>query len=131
MTSRGGRRVAPLVQSCDVALTCLDYAGHRTARRSGVRHPEPAPDPGRGPSPSDLDRAVFSGTTVTWPMVRRGRYKYIENIEQGQPVLFDLEADPCESVNLVDDPDCRDVRDDLAQRLHDAMLQPVVAIPAP
>ena len=46
-------------------------------------------------------------------------------------MLFDLEADPCESVNLVDEPACRDVRDDLAQRLHDAMLQPVVAIPAP
>jgi choline-sulfatase len=126
----GGRQVSQLVQSCDVALTCLDYAGVRPP--DGVEFDTRSLRPmlEGEPSSGDLDRAVLSGTTITWPMVRRGRYKYIENVEQGQPVLFDLEADPCESVNLVDDPSCRDVRDDLAERVHDAIRQPILSIPA-
>jgi len=128
----GGRRVPQLVQSCDVALTCLDYAG--VAAPQGVefdtRSLRPILD--GDPGPDDLDRAVFSGTSITWPMVRRGRYKYMENVEQGhQPVLFDLEADPLERVNLVDDPAYQEVGDELAERLRTAMRQPILDVPAP
>jgi len=27
---------------------------------------------------------VISGTTITWPTVRRGRFKYMRNIEQAE-----------------------------------------------
>jgi len=127
----GGRRVAQLVQSCDMALTCLDYAG--VAAPHGVefdtRSLRPILD--GQPGPEDLDRAVLAGTSITWPMIRRGRYKYMAHVDQGQPVLFDLEADPLERVNLVDDPAFREVGNDLAEQLRTAMRQPVLDVPAP
>ena len=67
-----GRRVASLVQSSDFALTCLDYAG--------VDPPEGIAFDSRSLRPllcdratdADVDRAVFSATTMGWPMVRLG-----------------------------------------------------------
>jgi arylsulfatase A-like enzyme len=63
-------------------------------------------------------------------MARRGRYKYMEHSEQGQPVLFDLEVDPLECTNLVGDAAYRDVVDELADRLRNAMRQPILDVPA-
>lgn len=127
----GGRRVPQLVQSCDVALTCLDYAGIALPR--GVdfdtRSLRPILDGSAGAA--DLDRAVYSATSVGWPMVRRGRHKYIEHELHGQPVLFDLEADPLEGANLVDDPARAEVRDELAELLRTTLRQEVLDVPAP
>jgi arylsulfatase len=128
----GGRRVPQLVQSCDFALTCLDYAG--------VAPPVDVPFETRSlrpvldghPGPDDLDRHVCSGITVEWPMIRHGRYKFIRHgVQSQQAVLFDLEADPLERVNLFRDPAYADVRDALAARLQETMLQPVLDVPAP
>lgn len=127
----GGRRLSLPVQSCDLPLTCLDYAG--VTAPPGVefdtRSLRPILD--GVPGPDDLERVVFSATSVGWPMIRRGRYKLIEHAERGEPVVFDLEADPLERVNLVDDPGHRDVGDDLAARLRKAMAEPVLDVPAP
>jgi choline-sulfatase len=126
----GGRRIADPVQSYDVALTCLDYAG--VAPPAGVDFDSRSLRPileGR-PGPGDRDRTVLSGTSIGFPMVRRGRYKYIEHVDQGQPVLFDLEADPHETTNLVDDPACRDVADALAACVRETMRQPVLDLRA-
>lgn len=130
----GGRRVPDPVQSFDLALTWLDYAG--------VRPPEGVTFDARTlrpildgvPDARDPDRAVFSATTVTWPMVRRGPYKYIEHFEHGKDgnaVLFDLEADPTESVNRVDDPSLAAVRAELEELLDTLRAQPVLDLPAP
>ena len=60
----GGRREAALVQSSDIALTCLDYAGVKPP--SGVtfdtRSLRPILDD--DPSPADLERTVFSATSL-------------------------------------------------------------------
>jgi arylsulfatase A-like enzyme len=127
----GGRRVAELVQSCDVALTCLDYAG--VDPPDGVefdtRSLRPILD--GDPGPDDLDRVVFTGTSVTWPTVRRGRYKYLQHVDRVEPLLFDLETDPLESVNLAGDPTYREVVDELSERLRDEMRRPILDVPAP
>jgi choline-sulfatase len=128
----GGRRVPQLVQSPDLVLTCLDYAG--IAAPAGVdfdtRSLRPFLDgaPGR----DDLERTVFSATTVGWPMVRRGRFKYIAHeLHEQQHVLFDVEADPLERVSIADDPRYREVRGELAELLRNTLSRPVLDVPAP
>jgi arylsulfatase A-like enzyme len=128
----GGRRVPELVSSCDLALTCLDYAG--IAPPEGVefatRSLRPILDD--DPAADDLDRTVLCATTLDWPMVRRGRHKYlIHAVHRDQPVLFDLEADPLERVNVVDEPAYRTVRDELSATLYEALSESVLDIPAP
>lgn len=126
----GGRRVADPVQSYDVALTCLDYAG--VAPPDGVdfdsRSLRPILD--AVPGARDPDRVVLSATSISWPMVRQGRFKYVANTAQDDPVLLDLDADPYERCNLVGDPAHRPIVDALAGRLAAAMDQPVLDVPA-
>ncbi len=131
----GGRRVPELVQSCDFTLTCLDFAG--VAAPDGLefdtRSLRPILDDNAGPD--DLEREVLCATgRAGWPMIRRGRYKYIEHAvhsELGQRVLFDLEADPGERVDLFEDTAHHDIGRELAARLHAWTSQPVVNAPAP
>jgi arylsulfatase len=131
---RGGRRLPDLVQSFDLPLTCLDYAG--VAPPAGVRFDSRSLRPvleGR-PGSDDVGRTVCSGTSVGWPMARRGQVKYITHIEHDYPVLFDLEADPHEQTNLIDDPAYRAIRDELGEHVRVRLAQPVLDIadvPAP
>ncbi|MEE9333290.1 MAG: choline-sulfatase [Granulosicoccaceae bacterium] len=58
--------------------------------------------------PVDHDRPVYAeylaeATTSPIFMIRRGRFKFIESAHD-QPLLFDVEADPQELVNLASDP---------------------------
>jgi arylsulfatase len=92
----GGRRVAEPVQSADFPLTSLDLAGvlpdypfFDTASLMGVLEGRPA----------DPDRAVFSALGVGWPMIRKGRFKYIWHWS-GDHILFDLESDPGETKSV-------------------------------
>jgi arylsulfatase len=131
----GGRRVVPLVQSSDFALTCLDVAG--------VVPPDDVEFDSRSLRPilrdaagaDDRDREVVCGTgTPGWPMIRRGRYKYMQHIEHfddAQCALFDLEADPGEQVNLFDDAAHRDIGRTLALRLRANTSRPVLGLPTP
>lgn len=82
-----------------------------------------------GEREADPDRAVFSeyhahGTSRGMFMLRRGRYKYVyypDNPDQ----LFDVEADPDETVNLADAPapEFAAIRDELAADLR-AVVDP-------
>jgi choline-sulfatase len=123
-----GRRMPALVQSCDIALTCLDYAG--VARPGGVEFDTRSLRPilEDVAEAADLDRAIYSATSLDWPMIRKGRYKYIKHVARGG-VLFDLDADPQEHENLVLDPAFAELRADLAEQLRATMSQPVLDLP--
>jgi arylsulfatase A-like enzyme len=127
----GGRRSAQLVQSCDVALTCLDYAGLAPPAdvEFDTRSLRPILD--GDPGAEDPDRPVFTALSMAWPMIRRGRFKYMRQTEHGMPVLFDLEADPHESVNLVDDPAHAQTALELTAILDAELDRPVLDVPAP
>src|SRR5437667_4685768 len=93
----GGGRVSELVQNCDFALTCLDYAGVDPPRSTfDTRSLRPILND--RPRPENLDRAVLCATTMGWPMIRRGALKYILQVLSDPGVLFDLEHDPGETV---------------------------------
>lgn len=95
----GGRRVAELVQSSDFALTALELAG--AAPPYPFFDSESLAPILRG-APARSDRAVFSAMSLGWPMIRKGRFKYVWHWS-GDQMLFDLESDPGESRNVVAD----------------------------
>jgi arylsulfatase len=121
------RRVVPdLVQSYDFALTALDYAG----LEPGVHDVD-----GRSlrsvltgqPDAADVERPVFCAIGMGWPMIRRGNHKYFIHGHQGSAVLFDLEHDPGEQVNLAGDPRYAEIERDLSDRLAHHMAKPSLA----
>jgi arylsulfatase len=122
----GGRVVPNLVQSYDFALTALDCAGlapsvedvdGRSLRRLLAGQPET----------HDLDRSVFSAIGVGWPMIRRGNHKYFAHSQHRTAVLFDLENDPGEQVNLAGNPEYAEVERDLSERLGQREAKPSLA----
>jgi len=108
----GPGQVATPVSLIDLSETILD---HFAAELPGDR-------PGRSlyalaAEPPDPDRVVFSeyhaaGAVTGAFMLRRGRWKYIHYVGFA-PELFDLLADPEETVNLAQDPALRGTRDAL------------------
>lgn len=98
---QSGMRIKAPVQSFDYVSTALEYAG--------IAPPVDDMDSIsllpvlRGGTP-DSNRPVFCATTEGWPMIRRGRFKDIWHSGYDVHALFDLEADPKESVNLAEEP---------------------------
>lgn len=115
-----GARIAEPVQTSDIPLTLLELAGVPTPPDRSFDSRSLVPHFQGRPGPEEIDRAVFSAISMGWPMVRRGRFKLIGHAQRPGRVLFDLERDPQEQVNLAGDPQLVDVRDDLVARL-DAM----------
>ena len=73
---------------------------------------------------------MFCATGVMgWPMVRRGRLKYVTHADSDACVLFDLERDPGETTNLLEDPAYRPAATELAALLQDALDRPVPDLP--
>jgi choline-sulfatase len=122
----GGRVMSGLVQSYDFPLTALDYAGVEPgAHDFDSRSLRPyLADPAQ---PADPQRAVFSCTGMSWPMVRYQNFKYSLNTAEREPVLFDVDQDRNESVNLAEDPGYAEIRRDLSTRLAQRMARPPLA----
>jgi choline-sulfatase len=111
-----GRRLSVLVHSCDFALTCLDYGGvEMTPDLFDTRSLRPLLEDRA--SPADNDRLLFCATSTAWPMVRKGSLKYILERSTGTAVLFDLDSDPDETTNVLDDPARRSVFKELSELL--------------
>jgi arylsulfatase A-like enzyme len=106
-----GRVLTPLVSSYDYFHTILDYLGI----------PAPAPDQRRvgrsyagflrGEKPRWRDRLYFEYCYVRG--IRTETAKYVERTREWPSEMFDLENDPGETRNVIDDPEYRKRRDAL------------------
>jgi choline-sulfatase len=124
----GGRCVPELVQNCDFALTCLDYAEVEVPGTAfDARSLRPLLD--ERPRQEDLDRAVVCATTMGWPMIRRGSLKYIRNVLSDPAALFDLDQDPGETVSVLNDPAYSSAGDELSSLLEQELARDVPDLP--
>jgi N-acetylglucosamine-6-sulfatase len=103
----------PLVMNIDVAPTLLELGGSQPARPLHGLSLVPLL---RGEEPSDWRTSIlveyYTDTvfrrivTMGYKAVRTDRYKYIDYLElEGMAELYDLESDPFELDNVIDDPD--------------------------
>jgi choline-sulfatase len=89
-----GTKSDALVSSIDIGATFLDYAGAAQPKQMDSRSFR-AVLQGRSRSHREYVRSGLE----EWRMVWDGRYKYIRGYED-QPMLFDLQDDPLENVNI-------------------------------
>jgi choline-sulfatase len=124
----GGRRERYPVQSFDFGMTALEYAGvdPPSDELDGRSMASYLADADAAIAP---DRAVFSAISMRCPMVRRGRFKYIRLLGFGQEVLFDMEDDPDESVNLMEDERHAEVVADLRSEVDRQLAATVPDLP--
>jgi len=111
---RGGQSPDGMVSSYDYFPTILDYLGISAARDRKR--------PGRsysrllsGSAPRWENRLYFEYSFVR--AVRTANLKYIERTREWPSELFDLEADPGETKNLLEDPSYQKRRDALRSDL--------------
>ena len=114
----GGTRRAEFVTHCDLHLTLLDVAGTAPAaqaKRSQL--------PGRSYKPlllgeSGADwRNTYIGEYGPTRAIRDRRYKLLRRRDDHDDLLHDLSADPRETVNLIDDDNCRPAAERLRAQL--------------
>lgn len=110
----GGRTIDAPVQSFDLAPTFLDAAGLLDGS-SGLDGASLGPTLSDPDATGPADRLVFSAISMGWPMVRRGPHKYIRSRGWGAEVLFDVERDPDEVVNLTSLPEAAPVVAELSR----------------
>jgi arylsulfatase A-like enzyme len=116
----GGQVLTPLVSSYDFFPTILDYLGV-----PAERHPQRV---GRsyagflsGHQPAWRQELYFEYCYVR--AIRTETAKYVERADEWPSELFDLEADPSESVNLIGDRRYRERLADLRVRLESFFQQ--------
>lgn len=112
-----GSRCGALVSNMDIASTILDLAGldvpaHHEGESFVPLLRDPAAD-----WRDDL-MCEFFGLRIAYyqRMLRWRHYKYVYNAADWDE-LYDLDADPYEMTNRIDDPAMRDVADECRQRL--------------
>lgn len=107
------RTVPNVMSHLDLLPTLLDIAGEGPS--SGVDLADRAPDldgrslwplAGGDDDPVSETSGEYTAEMTSHPifMIRRGDLKYI-HCDTDPPLLYDVEADPLERTNLVDDPD--------------------------
>jgi choline-sulfatase len=114
-----GRRVERPVQTADFPLTCLELAGIAPPTDEFVSEslvPHLAAEPVSTP-----DRTLPLCTQSRWPALVHGSLKLIGDNVTGADVLFDLAADPGETIDVVADPAHRAAVDELRDRRQDWM----------
>lgn len=118
-----GRRVTDNVSLFDFGPTILDWAGVQVPgwmeASSLIRYFGKEPAPGRNRVFAEHSNdALLSGTRMM-TMVLEGRMKLVHFVDADEGMLFDLDADPREQINLWDAPEHRATRDRL---IHEILL---------
>jgi choline-sulfatase len=100
-----GREITSVVQSCDLALTFCDLAGlPPPAPVEQFDSSSLAPFLAPGAMPGDPDRIALFLANPGWPGGRRRSLKLIWDPPSDARVLFDLDDDPDELVDVSGDP---------------------------
>ncbi len=112
-----------LVSNMDIASTALDLAGLPVPSAHQGRSLRPVLQDPHADWREDL-MCEFHGLRINyWQRLLRWRqYKYVYNAPAFDE-LYDLDADPCELTNRIDDPELRDVADECRQRLLRSMRE--------
>lgn len=112
----GGRRVPDVVQSSDLPLTFCEAAGiDLPVEEFDSRSLRPFLD--GAPAGATPERGAIFATTMGWPGVRLGSMKLILHPPEFSRVLFDLDHDPDEVVNLSGDSARRRHEEELGELL--------------
>ncbi|HZT30308.1 MAG TPA: sulfatase-like hydrolase/transferase [Bryobacteraceae bacterium] len=118
---RAGQTLTPMVSNYDFFPTILDYLGVPVPK-SAVRRPGRSYAAFlRGESPAWRNRLYFEYEYVRG--IRTENLKYIERTRKWPSELFDLEADPGERRNVIDDPRHRKELSALRRDMHDFFHQ--------
>ena len=121
------RRVAEPVSLLDVAPTLLDLCGLESSGDLDGRSLAAALAGDALGSEDVVAEYLAEGVTSPVVMLRRGRHKYVW-CESDPELLYDLESDPHELVNLAGDNACAELRAEVGRRwdldsLHAAVLR--------
>jgi len=112
----GGREIDELVSNMDVTATMLDAAGVSPPGRMASRSLLPLCEGNADWSDELICEHNGHGDDILQRIIIHDRYKYVAALYDGDE-LYDLVDDPYEMKNLVDDPEHRDVKDGLRQRI--------------
>ena len=128
----GGRRFDEPTQAFDLTTTFLDLGGwwerHPEAHDQfdGISLRDVLTDPAARPAP---DRLVWSGLTMSWPMVRRGPHKYLRSGGWPAECLFDVVQDPAETIDLARNPYGIDLTAELSALVDEQLARPMADLP--
>jgi len=99
---------AGLVETMDIAPTILDYAGLPIPEGMMAQSLRPLIEEGEGGKEAVLCEYTTNDRRRSGKCVRTRRYKYAFWGRDAQEQFFDLETDPLERRNAIDDPEYRD-----------------------
>jgi choline-sulfatase len=114
-----GKRVEMVYQHSMYATTC-DLAGVNLPKH--VEFPSLVPML-RKEKPEPINDAMFGWPNVLQRSIRPQRHKLIFYAPINRYQIFDLEKDPWEMHDLVDDPTCADVKQELIAKLKEKQKQ--------
>ena len=117
----GGQRREQLVSNIDVTATMLAAAGAAIPESMHSRSLLPLCSDAHASWPDQLISEHHGHLEqILQRMIVCGKYKYVAALFDGHE-LYDLQADPCEMNNLINDPAHQQVRLELRQRLLEHM----------
>lgn len=112
-----------LTGQIDVTATLLDIAGAAPLPGSDSRSLLPQVQAGPGAPGADAGKEVILSEVFGFSMVRTERYKMCVDARTREPVeLYDMETDPQELHNLVQEPSLEHVRRELLDRHFSRLL---------
>jgi len=118
----GGQRRDQLISNLDVTATLLDAAGVAVPESMDSRSLLPLCRDGAADWPDEVisQHHGHGGTMVLQRMIVVGSYKYVAALYDGDE-LYDLQTDPYEMSNRIDDPALAGVLVELRRRLREQM----------